>query len=153
MSELELNIEKIKEYQKNRNPYLFVEHANKVIPGKWANGYKFLSEKEWFFKVHWPGDPNMPGMLQIESLVQLSALALTTLPGNKGKIVYLITADKLKFIKKILPNSKFMMETNILNFKRGIANVSGKGFVNNELACSAEFKILMPDELKKYKVK
>ena len=58
------------------------------------------------FKVHWPGDPNMPGMLQVRSLVQTSALALTTLPNNKGKLVYLISADRLRFIKK------FFLEVN-----------------------------------------
>ena len=46
--------------------------------------------------MHWPNDPNMPGMLQIEALVQMCALSLLTLPGNKGKLVYLISADKIK---------------------------------------------------------
>ena len=100
MSEIKLNLEQIKEYQQNRHPYLFVDYIEKLVPGKISNGYKILSKDEWFFKVHWPGDPNMPGMLQVESLVQTSALALTTLPNNKGKLVYLISADKLRFIKK-----------------------------------------------------
>ena len=129
-----------------------IDFCEEVIPGKSAKGYKDLKHDEWFFKVHWANDPNMPGMLQIESLVQLSALALTTLPGNKGKVVYLISADNLKFLKKVTPNNKFTMNTKIINFKRGIANVVGKGFINNQLVCSANFKILMPDELKKFKV-
>ena len=40
---------------------------------KKCNGYKDLKEDEWFFKVHWPNDPNVPGMLQIEALVQMCA--------------------------------------------------------------------------------
>ncbi|HCZ10343.1 MAG TPA: beta-hydroxyacyl-ACP dehydratase, partial [Flavobacteriaceae bacterium] len=56
----------------------------------------------WFFKVHWPSDPNMPGMLQIESLVQMAALSILTIPGNKGKVMYLVSANKLKFIRKIV---------------------------------------------------
>ena len=153
MSELKLNLDQIKEYQQNRHPYLFVDYIEKLIPGKLSNGFKILLADEWFFKVHWPGDPNMPGMLQVEALVQTSALALTSLPGNKGKLVYLISADKLKFIKKILPGNKLILNTTIKNYKRGVANVEGRAFVDKTLVCSADFKIIMPDELKKYKIK
>ena len=153
MKELELNLDQIKEYQQNRHPYLFVDYIEKLIPGKLSNGFKMLLEDEWFFKVHWPGDPNMPGMLQVEALVQTSALALTCLPDNKGKLVYLVSANKLKFIKKILPGNKLILNTIIKDYKRGIANVEGKAFVDGTLACSADFKIIMPDELNKYKIK
>ena len=153
MNQLKLNLDQIKEYQQNRHPYLFVDYIEKLIPGKLSNGFKILLADEWFFKVHWPGDPNMPGMLQVEALVQTSALALTSLPGNKGKLVYLISADKLKFIKKILPGNKLILNTTIKNYKRGIANVEGRAFVDKTLVCSADFKIIMPDELKKYKIK
>ena len=94
---MKLNLSEIKEYQQNREPYLLIDYATEVIPGKSACGYKDLPEDEWFFKVHWPTDPNMPGMLQIESLVQMCALSILTLPGNKGKVLYLVSANKLKF--------------------------------------------------------
>ena len=48
-----------------------------------------------FFKVHWKNDPNVPGMLQVEALVQMSALSILCLPGNKGKVVYLTSATNL----------------------------------------------------------
>ena len=83
-----------------------------------AKGYKDLKEDEWFFKVHWPNDPNMPGMLQIESLVQMCALAILTLPGNKGKVVYLTSANNLKFIKKIIPKTRLYLDTRIKSFKK-----------------------------------
>jgi len=153
VSEIKLNLEQIKEYQQNRHPYLFVDYIEKLVPGKISNGYKILSKDEWFFKVHWPGDPNMPGMLQVESLVQTSALALTTLPNNKGKLVYLISADRLRFIKKILPGSKLILNTKIKEYKRGLASVEGKAYVNDALVCSADFRIIMPDEINKFKVK
>ena len=152
MKETTLDLNQIKEYQQNRNPYLFVDYIDKLVPGEISNGYKMLSKDEWFFKVHWPGDPNMPGMLQVEALVQTSALALTSLPNNKGKLVYLISADRLRFIKKILPGSKLVLNTTIKDYKRGIANVEGKAFVDNALVCSADFKIIMPEELNKFKI-
>ena len=73
---MKLNKEKILEYQKNRPPYLMIDCADEVIPGKLAKGYKDLKDDEWFFKVHWPNDPNMPGMLQVEALIQMCALSI-----------------------------------------------------------------------------
>ena len=76
-------------YQRNRFPYLMIDVAEDVVPGKSVKGYKNLTANDWFFKCHFPGDPNMPGLLQIEAIVQLSALAILTLSGNKGKVMYL----------------------------------------------------------------
>ncbi len=150
---LKLNKKLIYEYQQNREPYLLIDEATEVIPGKSAKGFKILKKDEWFFKVHWPDDPNMPGMLQIESLVQMCALAILTLPDNKGKIVYLTSANNLKFLKKILPDSKLEMVTEIKSFKRGLAICQGEGFVKNELVCKAEFNLVLPGEIRKYSLK
>ena len=102
MKKISLDKAGIYEYQQNREPYLLIDFATEVIPGKSAKGYKVLKVDEWFFKVHWPNDPNMPGMLQIEALVQMCSLSILTLPGNKGKVMYLVSADKLKFITATL---------------------------------------------------
>ena len=150
MKKLQLDKNGIYEYQQNREPYLMIDFATEIIPGKSAKGYKDLSKDEWFFKVHWPNDPNMPGMLQIEALSQMAALSILTLPGNKKKLMYLTSANNLKFIKKVLPEKKFFIKTNIINFKRGIANCKGYAQVDNELACSADFNLVLPDEIKKY---
>ena len=142
---------KILEYQKNRDPYLMIDHVSEVKPGISSVGYKDLKPDEWFFKVHWPEDPNMPGMLQIEALVQMASLAILTLPGNKGKLMYLISANNLKFNKKIQPNMRFDIETRIKSFKRGIALCEGIGRVDKETACKADYTLVLLDEIKKYK--
>tara|TARA_Y100000590_G_scaffold18486_1_gene22021 strand:- start:768 stop:1226 length:459 start_codon:yes stop_codon:yes gene_type:complete len=147
---MKLTKKEILEYQQNRPPYLMIDYVEDVIPGKHANGYKDLTEQDWFFEVHWPNDPNMPGMLQIESLVQMCALSILTLPGNKGKIMYLVSADKIKFKKKIIPNSRLNIETKIISYKRGIAVCEGAGYVQKKLACKAEFNLILSDEIKKY---
>ena len=77
-----------------------IDYAEEILPGKSAKGYKDLKKDEWFFKVHWKNDPNMPGMLQVEALVQMSALAILTMPDNKGKVMYLTSANNLRFSKK-----------------------------------------------------
>jgi 3-hydroxyacyl-[acyl-carrier-protein] dehydratase len=148
-----LNKTKILEYQKNRDPYLMIDFADEVIPGKSSRGYKDLNINDWIFKVHWENDPNLPGMLQIESLVQMSSLAILTLPGNKGKVMYLSSSNNIKFIKKVVPNCRFHIETKINNFKRGIAECEGIGKVDNAVVCKADFTLILPDELKKYNLR
>jgi len=130
-----------------------IDFVEKIVPGKSAIGYKDLKEDEWFFKVHWPGDPNMPGMLQIESLVQMCALSILCLPGNKGKVMYLTSANNLKFIKKILPRSRLYIETKVRSFKRGLAICEGVGLVEKKIVCKAEFNLILPEEIKKYSLK
>ena len=150
---MKLNKEQILEYQQNRPPYLMIDFAEEVVPGKSAKGYKDFKEDEWFFKVHWPRDPNVPGMLQIEALVQMSALSILSLPGNKGKVMYLISANNIKFIKKIIPNKRLYIETKVKSFKRGLAICEGFGLIENQIVCKAEFNLILPEEIKKYNLK
>ena len=150
---MKINKEQILEYQQNRPPYLMIDFAEEVVPGKSAKGYKDFKEDEWFFKVHWPRDPNVPGMLQIEALIQMSALSILSLPGNKGKVMYLTSANNIKFIKKIIPNKRLYIETKVKNFKRGLAICEGLGLVEKQIACKAEFNLILPEEIKKYNLK
>ena len=150
---MKLNKEQILEYQQNRPPYLMIDFAEEVVPGKSAKGYKDFREDEWFFKVHWPRDPNVPGMLQIEALVQMSALSILSLPGNKGKVMYLTSANNIKFIKKIIPNKRLYIETKVKSFKRGLAICEGLGLIEKQIACKAEFNLILPEEIKKYNLK
>ena len=150
---MKLNKEQILEYQQNRPPYLMIDFAEEVVPGKSAKGYKDFKEDEWFFKVHWPRDPNVPGMLQIEALIQMSALSILSLPGNKGKVMYLTSANNIKFIKKIIPNKRFYIETKVKSFKRGLAICEGLGLIEKQIACKAEFNLILPEEIKKYNLK
>ena len=144
---MKLDLKGIHEYQQNRDPYLMIDYANKVIPGKSAEGYKQLKKDEWFFRVHWPGDPNMPGMLQTEALIQMSALIVQTMPGNKGKILYLVEANNLKFIKKILPGDKLKIFSKLTSWKRGLIKFDAEGFVENKKTCRASFTLIIPGSI------
>lgn len=147
MKELKLDKDGICEYQKNRDPYLMIDCATKIVPGVSAEGYKDLKEDEWFFKVHWKNDPNMPGMLQIESLVQMSALSILTLDGNKGKTMYLVNANHIRFFKKILPGDRLHIKTIIDSYKRGVATCHGEGSVKEKIVCKADFTLVLKDKI------
>ena len=149
---LYLDTNAIMAYQRNRFPYLLVDVATEVIPGRSAKGFKNLTANDWFFECHWPGDPNMPGMLQIEALVQLSALTVLTLPGNKGKVVYIASANNLKFARRVLPGDCLSMTCELKSWLRGVGRCIAKGSVGDEFACAAEFTFVMPDILAQYKV-
>lgn len=150
---MELDKNQIKDVQQNREPYLMLDYVTKLVPGKSCDSYKDLDENEWFFKVHWPGDPNMPGMLQIEALVQTAAISILSLPDNKGKVMYLTNANNVKFIKKVTPKKRFYIKTKIISYKRGIAKCVGAGIVDNQEACKAEFNLILPSEIEKYNIK
>ena len=92
-------------------------------------------------------------MLQIEALIQMCALSILSLSGNKGKVMYLTSANNMKFTKKIIPNTRLDIETRIKSFKRGLAICEGIGLVKKEIACKAEFNLLLPEEIKKYNLK
>ena len=151
MHSLRLGNEGIHEYQQNRYPYLLVDVAEEVIPGVSAKGYKNLSINDWFFDCHWPGDPNMPGMLQIEAMVQLCALCILTLEGNKGKVVYLSSASNLKWSRRVVPGDRLDMDTKLVSFKRGIGQCIGIGKVNDQMASKAEFTLVLPHVLEEFK--
>lgn len=144
-----LNSVELQEYQQNRYPYLMIDYVDEVIPGISAKGYKNLTLNEWFFPMHFPGEPNMPGALMLESLAQMITIAITTLPGNKGKTTRFLSAN-LKFKKQILPGDKMIIETEVLSWKRGILKGKGIIYTNGTIATEAEMIITIPDILDQY---
>jgi len=83
----------------------------------------------------------------------MCALSILSLPGNKGKVMYLTSATNLKFVKKITPNTRLYIETKVKNFKRGMANCEGIGLIDQKMVCKADFNLILPDEIKKYNFK
>jgi 3-hydroxymyristoyl/3-hydroxydecanoyl-(acyl carrier protein) dehydratase len=141
---MKLNKKQIIKIQKNRDPYLLMDCATKVVPGKSVEGYKILKKNEWFFKVHWPGDPNMPGMLQVEAMVQMSSLIILTLPNMSGRILYLANANNIKFFKKIIPEDKLKIFSKLISNNRGLYKFESEGYIEKKIACKASFTLILP---------
>ena len=76
-----------------------IDHVSLVEPGVSAIGYKNFTNNEWFFPIHFPGRPNVPGALQLEALAQMLTVAITTLPGLKGKVTHALS-HVVKFKKE-----------------------------------------------------
>ncbi len=149
MKTFSLNCVELLDYQPNRYPFLMIDYVTKVKPGKFAEGYKNFTNNEWFFPIHFPGAPNVPGALQLEALAQMLTVAITTLPGNKGKVTHAIS-HTVKFKKEVLPGQKLIIKTKVNSWRRGICKGLGQGFTDGEIACEANMIISIPDILKKY---
>ena len=141
MEGFSLNYVELLEYQQNRYPYLMIDYVDEVIPGKSAKGFKNLTNNEWFFPTHFPGEPNMPGALQLESLAQMLTIAITTLPGNKGMTTRFVS-NEMKYLKEIVPGDKMVIETEVTFFKRGLIKGKGVAITNGETATEAKMTII-----------
>lgn len=144
---LSFDIIGIKQCQQNRHPLLFVDSITEAIPGKSARGIKCFSYNEWFFPAHFEDDPNVPGFIQVESLVQVFIMTFLCMDKYKGKKTNFVSINNFKFKRKIVPGDTLVVEATLDSLKRGIAKGRAEGFVDGEFACSAEFVVSIPDIL------
>ena len=144
-----LNAEELKRFQPNRYPFLMIDYVTDVDPGVHAKGYKNLSNNEWYFPVHFPGGPNMPGALQLEAMAQMLTVALTTQEGLEGKVTHALE-HKVRFRKEVLPGEQLVIEANIISWRRGICKGRAIGYTNGEVVCEADMLITIPDILDQY---
>ena len=77
----------------------------------------------------------------------MSALSILALDGNKGKTMYLVNANNLRFFKKILPRDRLYIKTTVDSYKRGIAKCHGEGHVEDKIVCKADFTLVLKDKI------
>lgn len=133
-----LNINEIMEIIPHRYPFLLVDSIEELESGVRAVGKKCVTMNEPFFQGHFPGNPVMPGVLIIEALAQVGAVAMLSLPEMKGKTAYFAGIDKAKFKQKVMPGDVLMLETQIIKTKGPIGVGSAVATVNGKKVASAE---------------
>jgi len=114
----------------HRYPFLLVDRITECIPGKYAKGYKNLTMNEAFFQGHFPNNPIMPGVLQLEAMAQCSAPVLLTLPEFEGKLTLYAGVDNVRFKNIVRPGDRFDMEIELVKVKGPFCKAHGKGSVD-----------------------
>ena len=122
----------------HREPFLLIDEVIELEPGKKIIAIKHVSLVEYYFKGHFPGNPVMPGVLQVEAIAQAGALAVLSLPEFKGKMVLFAGIDKARFKRIVKPGDVLKIEVEISDIRRNIGKAKGRASVDGSLACAAE---------------
>lgn len=127
----------------HRQPFLLVDTIEEMEVGKRALGKKCVTFNEPFFAGHFPGEPIMPGVLIIEALAQTGAVAMLSMPENKGKLALFGGIKNARFKGQVVPGDVLMLETTITNTKGPVGVGEGKAFVNGKLVANAEITFML----------
>ena len=130
--------QQIMEIIPHRHPFMLIDTIEELETGKRALGKKCISFNEPYFACHFPGHPVMQGVLIIEALAQVGAVAILDLPENKGKTAYFAGIDKARFKQKVCPGDVLMLETKIIRVKGPIGVGEAVATVNGKVTAKAE---------------
>jgi len=132
-----LNIDEIQKILPHRPPFLLVDRVEELEPGVSAVGKKCVTMNEPFFLGHFPGKAVMPGVLILESLAQMGAICMLTLPGNEGKIVLFGGIDKVKFKRQVIPGDVLTLKVEITKSKGSFGIGNAVAYVDDKIAAEA----------------
>lgn len=122
----------------HRYPFLLIDTIEELEPGTRALGRKCVSVNEPFFQGHFPGNPVMPGVLIIEALAQVGAVAMLSQPDFQGRTAYFAGIDKARFRRKVVPGDVLLLETEIIKVKGPIGIGRAVARVGDQVAAQAE---------------
>ena len=122
----------------HRHPFMLIDTIEELEPGVKAIGKKCVSFNEPFFAGHFPTEPVMPGVLIIEALAQVGAVAILSMSENKGKIAYFGGIKEARFKGMVKPGDVLMLETEIIRVKGPVGVGKANAYVDGKLVCKAE---------------
>lgn len=127
----------------HRYPFLLVDRITECVPGEYDKGYKNLTWNENFFQGHFPGNPIMPGVLQLEAMAQCSAPILLSLDHFKDKLALFGAMDNVRFKNIVRPGDRLDMEIELVKLKGPIGKIHSQGFVEGKLVVEADMTICL----------
>ena len=141
---MKLNTEEIKKLIPHRDPFLFVDTCEIIIPGDHGKSEKLFSTNEYFFKGHFPDNPIVPGVIIIEAMAQTAGIVVSyKLREFKEKSVLFMSVNKAKFRRPILPNDKVTFDVKFLNSVRDVYKFEGTCFKEDIKVSEAEFSAMI----------
>ena len=142
-NQMKLTTKEIMEIIPHRQPFLLIDTIEELEPGVRAVGRKCVSYNEPYFAGHFPAEPVMPGVLQIEACAQVGAVALLSVEANKGKTAYFGGINKAKFKRKVVPGDRLKMSCEIIKQKGPVGIGKVEAFVGEEKALEAELTFMI----------
>lgn len=142
----EMRIGEILKLLPHRYPFLLVDRLKNVVPGESGIGIKNVTMNEEFFQGHFPENPVMPGVLQIEAMAQTAGIiVLTAFPEEErsGNSVYFMTVDEVKFRKPILPGDVIEFYVKKEQAVRNVFKFRGEAKVDGKLVSQATFSAMV----------
>ena len=133
-----LEAEEIQKILPHRYPFLLVDRILEV-GDDFAVGIKNVTQNEPFFPGHFPGRPLMPGVLIVEALAQVGAVALLSRPENQGKLALFAGLDKVRFKRPVRPGDVLSMRVTLERMRGPIGRGRGVATVDGQLAAEGEF--------------
>ncbi|MBT9152680.1 MAG: 3-hydroxyacyl-(acyl-carrier-protein) dehydratase FabZ [Firmicutes bacterium] len=133
-----LNIDDIKKIIPHRYPFLLIDRVSELTPGVRAVGHKQVTINEPFFGGHFPDYPIMPGVLIVEALAQVGAVALLSVPEHQGKLALFAGIDAVRFRAEVRPGDSLRLEVELQGLKFGIGKGMAKAFVVDQLVASGQ---------------
>jgi 3-hydroxyacyl-[acyl-carrier-protein] dehydratase len=141
-----LDIQQIKEIIPHRYPFLLVDRVLEVEEGKRAIGIKNVTANEEFFNGHFPEYPVMPGVLIVEALAQVGAVAMLKKEENRGRLAFFAGIDNCRFKRQVQPGDQLRLEVEIIRLRGSLGKGKAVATVDGEIACEAEIMFALGDK-------
>ena len=140
-----MDVKRILRVMPHRYPMLLVDRVIEMDGDKRALGVKNVTMNEPFFEGHYPGMPVMPGVLIVEAMAQLSGLLLSRKLEHSGKIPMLLSLDKVKLRRPVVPGDQLILESENIRVKARTGHVRCRAYVGDQVAAEAEIKFMLVD--------
>ncbi|OUQ81694.1 3-hydroxyacyl-ACP dehydratase FabZ [Flavonifractor sp. An100] len=142
---MELNVDQIEQLLPHRYPFLLVDKIVECVPGQSAKGIKCVTANEPFFQGHFPGYKVMPGVLIIEALAQVGAVAILTVEGNQGKLALFGGIKNARFKQQVRPGDVLELECELTAQRGPVGFGTATAKVNGKTACKAELTFALTE--------